>query len=128
MNLKSGLRIAMQISSVGNSYLQESKFWKLYKEERPRCSIIVKTAVGLVYLLACLLEPFMPSFSAEVMKQLDLPPSEISLPDVDKEMGIKLWEIVPPGHKIGEPKPLFVELTDKEVEVYKMKFGGVQNM
>ena len=44
------------------------------------------------------------------MKQLDLPPSEISLPDVDKEMGIKLWEIVPPGHKIGEPKPLFVEL------------------
>lgn len=128
VNLKSGLRIAMQISSEGNSYLQESKFWRLYKEERPRCSIIVKTAVGLVYLLACLLEPFMPSFSAEVMKQLDLPPSEISLPDVDKEMGIKLWEIVPPGHKIGEPKPLFVELTDKEVEVYKMKFGGVQNM
>ena len=44
------------------------------------------------------------------MKQLDLPPSEMSLPDVDKEVGIKLWEIVQAGHQIGEPKPLFVEL------------------
>ena len=47
--------------------MQESQFWKLYKEDQPRCSIVMKTSVGLVQILACLLEPFMPSFSLEVI-------------------------------------------------------------
>lgn len=46
--------------------MQESQFWKLYKEDQPSCSIVMRTSVGLVHLLACLLEPFMPSFSLEV--------------------------------------------------------------
>ena len=46
---------------------QESQFWKLYKEDPSACAIVMRTAAGLVYLLACLLEPFMPSFSVEVM-------------------------------------------------------------
>jgi len=56
----------MGISSDGNAYLQESEFWKLYKEDPVSCAIVIKTSVGLVYLLTCLLEPFMPSFSNEV--------------------------------------------------------------
>lgn len=47
--------------------IQESQFWKLYKEDQPSCSIVMRTSVGLVHLLACLLEPFMPSFSVEVI-------------------------------------------------------------
>jgi methionyl-tRNA synthetase len=46
--------------------MKESQFWKLYKEDPAACAIVMKTSVGLVYLLACLLEPFMPSFSNEV--------------------------------------------------------------
>ncbi|KAI8018099.1 putative methionine--tRNA ligase [Camellia lanceoleosa] len=74
LKLKQGLKIAMSISGEGNAYLQESKFWKLYKEDQFSCSVVMKTSAGLVYLLACLLEPFMPSFSIEVFKQLNLPP------------------------------------------------------
>lgn len=51
-------------------FFQESQFWKLYKEDRPSCSVVMRTAAGLVYLLACLLEPFMPSFSREVINVL----------------------------------------------------------
>ncbi|KAK4854318.1 hypothetical protein QYF36_022125 [Acer negundo] len=72
VKLKQGLKTAMSISSEGNAYLQESQFWKLYKEDQPSCSIVMRTAVGLVHILACLLEPFMPSFSIEVFKQLNM--------------------------------------------------------
>lgn len=51
--------------------VQESQFWKLYKEDQSACAVVMRTSAGLVYLLACLLEPFMPSFSLEVIKLND---------------------------------------------------------
>lgn len=50
--------------------VQESQFWKLFKEDPAACAVVMKTATGLVYLLACLLEPFMPSFTDEVSVHL----------------------------------------------------------
>ncbi|CAL8991786.1 unnamed protein product [Prunus brigantina] len=129
VKLKQGLKTAMSISSEGNAYLQESQFWKLYKEDQPRCAVVMRTSVGLVHLLACLLEPFMPSFSLEVFKQLDLPPeTHISLYDDrgDIASARRPWEIVPIGHKIGKPEPLFKELKDEEVESLRKKFAGSQ--
>ncbi|PSS19310.1 Methionine--tRNA ligase [Actinidia chinensis var. chinensis] len=129
VKLKQGLKIAMSISGEGNAYLQESKFWKLYKEDYPSCSVVMKTSAGLVYLLACLLEPFMPSFSLEVLKQLNLPPElQVSLSDEkgDIEKAKRPWEFLPAGHKIGIPEPLFKELKDEEVEFFRLKFAGSQ--
>lgn len=129
VKLKQGLKTAMSISSEGNAYLQASQFWKLYKEDKPSCSIVMRTSVGLVHLLACLLEPFMPSFSIEVFKQLNLPPeTQVSLQDENGEIerAKRPWEIIPAGHKIGVPEPLFKELKDEEVEFYRTKFAGSQ--
>jgi hypothetical protein len=59
---------------------QDSKFWKLYKEDPPACAVVLKTAVGLVHLLATLLEPFMPSFSHKVLLSVGFPsPPDIRL-------------------------------------------------
>ncbi|KAL6532184.1 hypothetical protein OROGR_014154 [Orobanche gracilis] len=129
VKLKQGLKLAMAISGEGNAYLQESKFWKLYKEDQTSCSIVIKTSAGVVYLLACLLEPFMPSFSLEVLKQLNLPlDKQISLSEEkgDVEKAKRPWEFLPAGHKIGTPAPLFKELKDEEVEFYREKFAGSQ--
>ncbi|KAF8014283.1 hypothetical protein BT93_H0195 [Corymbia citriodora subsp. variegata] len=129
VKLKQGLKTAMSISSEGNAYLQASQFWKLYKEDQPSCSIVMRTSVGLVHLLACLLEPFMPSFTIEVFKQLNLPPeTQVSLRDENGEIkrAKRPWEIIPASHKIGAPEPLFKELKDEEVEFYRKKFAGSQ--
>ncbi|XP_021290707.1 methionine--tRNA ligase, cytoplasmic [Herrania umbratica] len=128
VKLKQGLKTAMSISSEGNAYLQESQFWKLYKEDQPSCSIVMRTAVGLVHILACLLEPFIPSFSVEVFKQLNLPREQISLSDEkgDVDNTRRLWEIVPAGHKIGHPKPLFEELKSERVEELREQYAGSQ--
>ncbi|CDP11143.1 unnamed protein product [Coffea canephora] len=128
VKLKQGLKIAMAISTEGNGYLQENEFWRLYKDDQPTCSIVMRTSAGLVYLIASLLEPFMPSFSIEVLKQLNLPLEQISLCDEkgDIERAKRPWEILSAGHRIGTPKPLFKELKEDEAEMYRGKFSGSQ--
>ncbi|KAG2661262.1 hypothetical protein PVAP13_1KG494300 [Panicum virgatum] len=121
VKLKQGLKSAMGISSDGNAYLQESEFWKLYKEDPVSCAIVIKTSVGLVYLLTCLLEPFMPSFSNEVQRQLNLSPEEnLSFSDGKGEI-VKAktpWDFLPAGHKIGRPTPLFEELVRLAFKIF----------
>ncbi|XP_052211175.1 probable methionine--tRNA ligase [Diospyros lotus] len=129
VKLKQGLKIAMSISSEGNAYLQESKFWVLYKQDRASCSVVIRTSAGLVYLLACLLEPFMPSLYLEVLKQLNLPPETQPLLFDEKgdcEKATKPWEFLPAGHRIGTPSPLFKELRDEDVNFLREKFSGSQ--
>ncbi|CAL9225204.1 unnamed protein product [Arabidopsis halleri] len=127
VKLKQGLKTAMLISSEGNFYLQTSQFWKLYKEDKPLCAVVIRTAAGLVHLLAQLLEPFMPSFSCEVFKQLNLPP-QFSLSDERGEvlLASRPWDILPPSHRIGTPQPLFKELENDVVTQYREKFAGSQ--
>ncbi|KAG7026096.1 putative methionine--tRNA ligase [Cucurbita argyrosperma subsp. argyrosperma] len=129
VKLKQGLKSAMAISTEGNIYLQTAQFWNLYKEDKPSCNLVMRTSAGLVYLLACLLEPFMPSFSQEVFKQLNISVERhMSLCEEkgDIERAKQPWKILPSGHKIGTPEPLFKELKDEEVELYRDKFAGSQ--
>lgn len=128
VKLKGGLKAAMQVSSLGNQYLQDSQFWKLYKEDKPSCAIVLKTSVGLVHLLATLLEPFMPSFSHKVLAQLNLPVSTLSLVEENDELerAYKPWMLVQSGHSIGSPEPIFAEMKDDEMEGYRQKFAGSQ--
>ncbi|CAL5054560.1 unnamed protein product [Urochloa decumbens] len=129
VKLKQGLKIAMSISDEGNAYLQGSEFWRLYKEDPISCAIVIKTSVGLVYLLTCLLEPFMPSFSNEVLRQLNLSPEENLSFSEEKGESVKAktpWDFLPAGHKIGRPTPLFEELKDDIVSEYRKKYAGSQ--
>ncbi|XP_037460168.1 probable methionine--tRNA ligase [Triticum dicoccoides] len=129
VKLKQGLKIAMAISSEGNAYLQESQFWKLYKQDPASCATVMKTSVGVVYLLACLLEPFMPSFSKDVLQQLNLCPNEhISFADEkgESDKAKRPWDLIPSNHRIGKIVPLFTELKDDAVGSFRETFAGSQ--
>ncbi|VVA90840.1 unnamed protein product [Arabis nemorensis] len=117
IKLKQGLKTAMRIKVEGNRYLQENQYLKLYKEDKFTCAIVIRSAAGLVHLLAQLLEPFMPSFSREVFKQLNLPP-HFSLEVLQAS---RPWEILPRSHRIGTPQPLFEELKGEKVQRYNEK-------
>ncbi|XP_039140295.1 probable methionine--tRNA ligase isoform X2 [Dioscorea cayenensis subsp. rotundata] len=128
VKLKLGLKIAMSLSDEGNAYLQESEFWKLFKTDLVSCSIVMRTSVGVVYLLASIMEPFMPSFSTEILKQLNLEPgSYLSFNAVEGNVDwARPWDFLPSGHRIGKPEPLFRELKDEVVEYLREKFAGRQ--
>ncbi|CAH9143742.1 unnamed protein product [Cuscuta epithymum] len=124
--LKDGLKAAMSIASEGNRYFQKTEVWKIYNEDRLRCSLVVKILLGVVCILASVLQPFMPSFTIEVLRQLNMEAHEFTLHDKDIERAQKPWEIVPAGHKIGKPSVLFKKMDNISLKDLERKFRGSQ--
>jgi methionyl-tRNA synthetase len=78
-----------------------------------------------------MLEPFIPSFSAKVYEQMNLLNAKGERSERDETLLEFVWghperinELVPGGHQIGEPAPIFREIQAQEVEQWKKAFGG----
>nr|POE60457.1 methionine--trna ligase, cytoplasmic [Quercus suber] len=79
------------------SYPWKSRFLKLYNDDQPSCSLVIRTSV---------------------LKQLNLPPdTPILLEKGAIDRVSRPWEILPTGHKIGTPEPLFKELVLKQLNL-----------
>ncbi|KAG9323222.1 hypothetical protein KVV02_007954 [Mortierella alpina] len=117
VKIREGLRIAMEISALGNVYLQENKIDNaLFADHKDRCDRVVITALNLIYLLSAVLFPFMPSTSESIARQLNAPvrllPEEFA---VDSILG---------GHTIGKAEYLFKRIDEKMEDVWRAKYGG----
>lgn len=114
--LREGLRLAMEISARGNQYLQDNRIDnKCYLYERQKCADAIGYALNLIYLLAAIFYPYMPSTSTSIYKQLNAPAAAI--PDT--------WELcLLPGHRIGEPEYLFTRIDESMEEEWRSKYGG----
>ena len=71
-------------------------------------------------------EPFMPSFSAKVYQQMAITRTATheKIFQHVKEDFSRVSTLVASGHQIGEPKPIFREIKDDEIEKWKLMFGG----
>lgn len=82
---------------------------------------------NLLVVVAVLLEPYMPSFSAKVYEMLNIPRNERShtllkeIHEADVQHYLKFIET---GHVINDPKPIFKEITDDQIQAFKTKFGA----
>lgn len=132
VKLKETLKTCMAYSSLCNTYIQENKPWELAKTDPTRCAQVVNTGIQALRLLCAMLEPFMPSFSAKVYEQMGLlnakgersERDEVLLKWVLEEPEKRVFELVPAGHQIGEPQPIFREIKPEEVEKWRQAFGG----
>ncbi|KAF9336432.1 putative methionine--tRNA ligase, cytoplasmic protein rar1 [Podila minutissima] len=117
VEIRAALRLAMEISALGNVYLQENKIDNtLFSEHRDRCDRVVITALNLIYLLSALFFPFMPSTSESIARQLNAPVR--LLPD---EFTV---DAILPGHVINKAEYLFKRIDEKMEEVWRAKYGG----
>ena len=128
VKLKDGLFTAMQYSSDCNGYFQQFKPWDLNKKEdtKDRCKQVVNTALNALFGLCVILEPFIPSFSAKVYEQLAMERTlrhETLLDEISRDPTV-LRSLVPAGHKIGKPEPIFREIKLEEASEMKKKFSG----
>lgn len=128
VRLKEGLFTAMQYSSDCNGYFQQFKPWDLNKKEdtKVRCQQVVNIALNALFGLCVLLEPFMPSFSAKVYEQLGIERTirhETLLKELLSDPTV-LRNLVPMGHTLGTPEPIFREIKMEEALVMKAKFSG----
>lgn len=116
LKLRLGLQLVMFTSARGNQYLQENGLNNaLFASSPRRCAEVVRNALNLVYLLSAMVQPFMPTTSAQILKQLDAPPMRIP-----KRFGIDLL----PGHKLADALYLFRKIEPEKATVWRKQYGG----
>jgi len=80
VEIREGLRLALEISRLGNLYLSDHKLDNtLFDNDRVRCGTLITISVNLVYFLASLFYPYMPASSASILQQLNAPVILLSL-------------------------------------------------
>lgn len=115
---RQALSTLMEISSLGNQFLQYNEPWKLYKKE-PDSEIIkitVNLGIQFVAALSVACRPFLPFTSDKLRDLLNLPAitdnGEFAMLLADLAKG----EIVTNGHQIKKPKHVFSRITDDIVQ------------
>ena len=76
LRLRDGIKNILNISRIGNQYMQAKKPWVLIKgsdEEKIRGATIISLCCNMSYLLSVLIYPYMPNVSSTIRKQLNVP-------------------------------------------------------
>ncbi|MBI2664157.1 methionine--tRNA ligase [Candidatus Woesearchaeota archaeon] len=71
-NLREAVKQLLEISSLGNKYLQDNEPWKLIRKDKSACHEKLSLAANMVRNLSILLYPVMPDYCIKIQKQLAL--------------------------------------------------------
>ena len=103
VELRAGLRAAMEAASEVNVYLNANAPWKMVKENPKRAETILWTAIQAISGIRVALSPYLPFTTPKVGEMLGL------------SGAVESWER--PGCRPGPPwatvEPLFVKLEDR---------------
>jgi methionyl-tRNA synthetase len=104
VELRAGLRAAMQGAQAVNGYLNAQEPWKVLKENPLRAGTILSVALSAIAGLGVAFSPYMPFTAARLHEILGIP---------DEAGGVG-WKRpnVPAGAPLGEVAPLFRKLEE----------------
>lgn len=109
------LKAILDFGTSCNQYFQAKAPW----EKRPDMATTIYYASNCVASLAVLLHPFIPFGAEELWEQLSTGKDLSDLPwEESKEQLLK------PGHKIAEPKPLFRRVEDADLAALQRIIEG----
>jgi methionyl-tRNA synthetase len=100
--LQAALQNIWYLVERSNRYVEQTKPFNLAKDpaQSKRLDEVLYNLAEVCRVLAVLLWPFLPGTATKIYSQLGLS----SVPDKFSEA---VWGKLEPGHKIGEPAPLF---------------------
>jgi methionyl-tRNA synthetase len=93
-----------------NGYAERMKPWELNKdpENKDRVATVLYHFAESVAHIAVLISPILPEITAKLATQLNLPSlTTLKLADLH-------WGLLPDGHAIGKPKPVFPRIVLEE--------------
>jgi methionyl-tRNA synthetase len=95
-----------------NGYAERMKPWELNKdpEQKERLATVLQHLAESVAHCAVMLSPVLPDAATKLASQLNLP----SLADL--HLSELHWGLIPEGHAIGKPKPVFPKIVVEEPE------------
>ncbi|MFZ2900219.1 MAG: methionine--tRNA ligase [Saprospiraceae bacterium] len=133
-NFRNALQKLLEISTYGNTYLQDVSPWAIWKDD-PDSAVVKEclyTCLQIAGVLSVIAEPFLPFTSKKIRTLLNLP--EAGAGDFAVLLGKlnKGEALLPSGHTIGEPFVLFPKINDRRdtsrlelVEAQKRKLEAV---
>ena len=104
---------AMNLARIGNKYLADSEPWKVIKTDPERVKTVLNLSLQLVANLAIAFEPFLPFSSEKLRDMLGVSEAEWNR--------LGAIDLLPAGHKLGEPALLFEKIEDDVVEAQVQK-------
>jgi len=115
-SFKQAIQLFLDISSWGNTYLQDTSPWQIWKEDpdSPVVKECLFVSLQIVTLLSALCEPFIPFTSPRIRALLNLPPLKNGdLTGIFDQLQ-KGEPLLPAGHRIGEAVILFAKINDRK--------------
>ena len=103
-----------------NKYIDETGPWLLAKDEtqKERLATIMNMLVYSLEKIAVLVAPYMPEAGQKIWSQLGIE-KDIETAQISDVEG---WDLLPAGHKLGTPTPIFPRLeVEKEVKEKKIQ-------
>jgi methionyl-tRNA synthetase len=110
--LQSAVNTVMEISRLGNRYLNEKEPWNQIKTDPRKAANTIYVAAQIVKTLAITSAPFMPQTAQKTWNLLNM------LGSVHEQKWEEAIIPLPSGHKVNKAKPLFskITLTEDELE------------
>ena len=71
IKLKNGIHNILELSHLGNQFINESEPWVMIKTDNNKCKNVINVLIHLVGLLGRLLEPYMPNTSKHIFNCLN---------------------------------------------------------
>ena len=107
--LQLALREVIELSRIGNRYLNEKKPWETIKTNIEAAANTLYVSAQIVKALSILLEPFIPSTARRIRDLLNLP---------EKALWNDALKPLTSGHKIKEARVLFnkIKLSEEELQ------------
>jgi methionyl-tRNA synthetase len=95
VELRAGLRSAMDAATEVNAYLNSEEPWRVLKEDRERGATILWTALQAISGIRVALSPYLPWTTGQVGEMLGIRPEVTGWERPPVEGGIKLGRILP---------------------------------
>lgn len=109
--LQAASNTIISVARFGNQYLNEKEPWNLIKKDKAKASSILYVTAQIVKALAIVSAPIIPFSAEEIWRTLQLPDS------VHGHKWTEALELLPAGHKIAKPKPLFRKIEDSDQQL-----------
>lgn len=121
-DFRGGLRKIMEISSGGNTILQQNEPWKAIDEDPEQVKVVMNICLQYATVLSVVLHPFLPFTSEKLRKMLRLDPvkGEGELLELMGNLA-EGEDLIPAGHQIGKPAHLFSRIGDEVVDAQLQK-------
>lgn len=133
-SFKAAIQQFLEISSYGNTYLQDVSPWKIWKkepesEEIKECMFLCLQIVRILNILA---EPFIPFTAPRIANVLNTAvPQRGDLKKMIAQLDAGK-ALLPTGHQIGEPIILFAKINDHKdksrMEIIEQQKAHLQNI